>query len=172
MEAIDAQREQVHGRGSWRTAEPGTRFTLLDHPVHDGSDTSRDEFIITRVVHRARSNVTADAKTRLGATDALARDTSAAATAPCPPGARENSGARRGQEFGTFLHSTNHRAYSDVVGERLQDIQRLKHAGKLDCKQAARKIRRMQRDLRAALKSNAPLMKSEGSTHAYWRDVI
>ena len=74
MEAIDAQREQVHGRGSWRTAKPATRFTLLDHPVHDGTDTSRDEFIITRVVHRARSNVTADAKARLVAPDALARD--------------------------------------------------------------------------------------------------
>ena len=74
MEAIDAQREQVHGRGSWRTAEPGTRFTLLDHPVHDGSDTSRDEFIITRVVHRARSNVAGDAKARLTAPDALVRD--------------------------------------------------------------------------------------------------
>lgn len=73
MEAIDAQREQVQGRGSWRTAEPGTRFTLLDHPVHDGTDSSRDEFIITGVVHRARSNVAGDAKARLGAPDALVR---------------------------------------------------------------------------------------------------
>jgi type VI secretion system secreted protein VgrG len=74
MEAFDALREQVQGRGSWRTAEPGTRFTLLDHPVHDGTNSRRDEFIITSVVHRARSNVAGDAKARLAAPDALVRN--------------------------------------------------------------------------------------------------
>jgi len=73
-EALDALREQVQASGSWRTAAAGTRFTLLDHPVHDGTDSQRDEFIITAVTHRARNNLTADAKARLGAADALLRN--------------------------------------------------------------------------------------------------
>jgi type VI secretion system secreted protein VgrG len=73
-EAFDAQREQVEASGCFRTAGAGTRVTLEDHSVHDGTDPSRDEFIITRVVHRARSNVAADAKARLGAPDALVRN--------------------------------------------------------------------------------------------------
>ncbi len=46
----------MRASGSFRTAATGTRFMLLDHPVHDGADISSDEFIITRVVHRERSN--------------------------------------------------------------------------------------------------------------------
>ena len=73
-EALDALRERSETRGSWRTAAAGTRFTLLDHPVHDGSDRDRDEFVILGVTHRARNNLTADAKARLAAPDALVRN--------------------------------------------------------------------------------------------------
>ena len=66
IEAFDALREQVTARGSWRTAAPATRFTLLDHTVHDGSDSARDEFIALVVEHRARSNVGADEAANLG----------------------------------------------------------------------------------------------------------
>ncbi|WP_284618494.1 type VI secretion system Vgr family protein [Aquabacterium humicola] len=74
MEAIDALREQVTARGAWRTAAPATRFTLIDHPVHDGSDAARDQFVITAVTHEARNNLAADAKAGRAAVDALARD--------------------------------------------------------------------------------------------------
>ncbi|MBI5256100.1 MAG: type VI secretion system tip protein VgrG [Burkholderiales bacterium] len=60
IEALDAQREQATARGSWRTAAPGTRFTLRDHPVHDGSDAARDGFITLAVEHLARNNLSAD----------------------------------------------------------------------------------------------------------------
>ena len=66
IEAFDSLREQVAARGSWRTAAPATRFTLLDHPVHDGSNSERDEFIALAVEHRARSNVAADDGANLG----------------------------------------------------------------------------------------------------------
>ncbi|HSW04163.1 type VI secretion system Vgr family protein [Aquabacterium sp.] len=65
MEALDAQREQVVARGSWRTAAPGTRFTLLDHPVHDGRDSARDEFIALSVQHTARNNLSAHHKAQV-----------------------------------------------------------------------------------------------------------
>ncbi len=67
MEAFDAQRERVQARGSWRTAAPGSRFTLTDHPVHDGSDTARDEFAVISVIHRARNNLAADHQAALNA---------------------------------------------------------------------------------------------------------
>ncbi|NRF69442.1 type VI secretion system tip protein VgrG [Aquincola sp. S2] len=82
MEAIDGLREQVVARGSWRTAAPATRFTLTDHPVHDGSDGARDQFVITGVTHRARNNLAADAKAGLGILDALQRDSTQQHAAP------------------------------------------------------------------------------------------
>lgn len=66
-QAFDAQRERIQARGSWRPAAPGTRFTLTDHPVHDGSDAARDEFAIVAVEHRARNNLRADQQAALDA---------------------------------------------------------------------------------------------------------
>lgn len=60
MEALDAQRQQVQGAGPWRTAAPGTSFTLTDHPLHDGSNDDRDRFAILSVQHQARNNLRAD----------------------------------------------------------------------------------------------------------------
>lgn len=88
------------------------------------------------------------------------------------PTHREASGFRRGNNFGTSLHNNNHTAYSDEIADKLKEIQRLKHTGVINCKQAAARIRRMQVKLRAALKSNAPLMSAEGSSEAYWNSVL
>jgi hypothetical protein len=45
---------------AWRSAAPGSTFTLRDHPVHDGSDDARDRFAILAVHHKARNNLRAD----------------------------------------------------------------------------------------------------------------
>ncbi|MCA6218105.1 type VI secretion system Vgr family protein, partial [Ideonella sp. B7] len=55
--------------GPWRRAEAGTTFTLVDHPLHDGSDDLRDRFAILACQHRARNNFSADARARLRALD-------------------------------------------------------------------------------------------------------
>jgi len=65
MQALDALRLRVCARGTVRTTAPGTVFTLCDHPVHDGSDTARDCFVTLRVRHRARNNLSADARAAL-----------------------------------------------------------------------------------------------------------
>ncbi len=62
MEALDALRERVQGRGPWRSAAPGSTFTLTDHAVHDGSDAARDCFAVLAVRHSARNNLRADLK--------------------------------------------------------------------------------------------------------------
>jgi type VI secretion system secreted protein VgrG len=59
MQALDAQREQVQGVGTLRSAAPGTTFTLEDHAEHNGSDEARDRFVILSVQHRARNNLSA-----------------------------------------------------------------------------------------------------------------
>lgn len=65
IEALDALRQQSGATGSLRTAEPGTYFTLADHPVQDGSDAARDQLVILRAQHRARNNLRADHKAQV-----------------------------------------------------------------------------------------------------------
>mgnify|MGYP006143159089 CR=1 FL=1 len=60
IEALDAQRHQGHATGTVRTASPATHFTLVDHPVHDGSDPARDQLVILRAQHCASNNLSAD----------------------------------------------------------------------------------------------------------------
>jgi len=57
MQAIDALRERASASGSLRTSAPGSTFTLLDHPTHDGSSDERDRFVILAARHRARNNL-------------------------------------------------------------------------------------------------------------------
>lgn len=64
-QALDALRTRCVGRGSWRTAAPGTWFTLIDHPVHNGSDPSRDVHTILGVRHEARNNLAADIRAQV-----------------------------------------------------------------------------------------------------------
>jgi len=67
MQAIEAHRERVRASGPWRRAAVATRFTLTDHPVHDGSDAARDGFVILGVEHRARNNLSADQQAAIDA---------------------------------------------------------------------------------------------------------
>jgi type VI secretion system secreted protein VgrG len=75
MQALDALREQCVGVGTVRAAAPGSTFTLLDHPVHDGADEMRDRFVTLAVAHTARSNLRADHRAQvqslLGAIEAI-----------------------------------------------------------------------------------------------------
>ena len=63
MQALDALREQAVARGTVRASAPGTTFTLLDHPVHDGRDELRDRFVILSAEHSARNNLRSDHQT-------------------------------------------------------------------------------------------------------------
>jgi type VI secretion system secreted protein VgrG len=65
MEALDARRSQGQATGTVRTAAPATHFTLVDHPVHDGSDAARDQLVILRAQHSARNNLRADHKAQV-----------------------------------------------------------------------------------------------------------
>lgn len=85
IEALDAQRHQGSAVGSVRTASPGTHFTLVDHPVHDGSKTERDQLVILRAQHRARNNLSADHKAQvLSLLGQIAQDKLGVKTAPTP----------------------------------------------------------------------------------------
>ncbi|MBH9578868.1 type VI secretion system Vgr family protein [Inhella proteolytica] len=66
LEALQSHAAQVRAAGPWRQAEPGTRFTLLEHPREAGS-----ELLITASYHQARNNVSADLRAGLLALDAL-----------------------------------------------------------------------------------------------------
>ena len=68
-EALGALQQRALAHGPWRRAEAGTTFTLVDHPLHDGSDDLRDRFAILACQHRARNNFSADARARLRALD-------------------------------------------------------------------------------------------------------
>jgi uncharacterized protein involved in type VI secretion and phage assembly len=68
-EALGALQQRALAHGPWRRAEAGTTFTLVDHPLHDGSDDGRDRFAILACQHRARNNFSADARARLLALD-------------------------------------------------------------------------------------------------------
>ena len=63
MQALDALREQAVARGTVRASAPGTTFTLLDHPVHDGRNDIRDRFVVLSVEHTARNNLRSDHQT-------------------------------------------------------------------------------------------------------------
>jgi type VI secretion system secreted protein VgrG len=65
VQAIDAWRSRASGSGTVRTMAPGSLFTLLDHPAHDGSDSNRDRFVVLSVKHTARNNLAADAKAQV-----------------------------------------------------------------------------------------------------------
>lgn len=65
MQAIDAWRFRVRGSGTVRSMAPGSLFTVLDHPIHDGSDAQRDRFVALTVKHTARNNLAADAKAQV-----------------------------------------------------------------------------------------------------------
>jgi type VI secretion system secreted protein VgrG len=65
-EALAAQRHRALARGPWRRARAGAAFVLADHPRHDGRDAARDTFVILAAEHRARNDLTADERARLG----------------------------------------------------------------------------------------------------------
>jgi type VI secretion system secreted protein VgrG len=74
-EALAAVRTRAVGRGPWRRAQVGTSFTLADHPRHDGTDPTRDTFVVLAAQHRARNNFSADEKARfVGLAQAILRD--------------------------------------------------------------------------------------------------
>ena len=75
MQALDAQRHQARASGTLRQAAPGSTLTLLDHPVHDGTDPARDEHVVLAVHHRARNNLRADHQAQvLSLLGAIAKD--------------------------------------------------------------------------------------------------
>ena len=74
-EALAAVRTRALARGPWRRAQAGTSFTLSDHPRHDGSDATRDTFVVLAAQHRAGNNFSADEKARfVGLAQAILRD--------------------------------------------------------------------------------------------------
>lgn len=70
VEALDAWRQQRQAAGSFRDAAPGSTFTLVEHPRHDGTQPERDRFVILAARHRARSNLHADRLAGLDGGDA------------------------------------------------------------------------------------------------------
>ncbi|GGB96112.1 type VI secretion system Vgr family protein [Pseudoduganella buxea] len=62
LEALEAGREVFTGAGTVRTLSPGTTFTLQDHAVLAGSDSS---FVVTRVLHLAHNNLAADVRSSI-----------------------------------------------------------------------------------------------------------
>lgn len=60
IEALDAQRHQIHATAGVRSAAAGSYFTLAEHPLHSGVDELKDRFIITRARHRAHNNLQAE----------------------------------------------------------------------------------------------------------------
>ena len=60
IEALDAQRNQIHATAGVRSAAAGSYFTLAEHPLHSGVDELKDRFIITRARHRAHNNLQAE----------------------------------------------------------------------------------------------------------------
>jgi type VI secretion system secreted protein VgrG len=69
QQSLQAERKRFEGAATVRTLQPGTTFTLLDHPEHDsglaqGSD-DEARFVVLGVVHRARNNLSADVQAGL-----------------------------------------------------------------------------------------------------------
>ncbi len=68
-----------------RTAGPATHFTLIDHPVHDGSDVARDQLVLLRAQHSARNNLRADHRAQvISLLGQLAQDKLGVQRAPDP----------------------------------------------------------------------------------------
>jgi type VI secretion system secreted protein VgrG len=69
QQSLQAERKRFEGAATVRTLQPGTTFTLLDHPEHDSglAQGSEDEarFVVLGVVHRARNNLSADVQAGL-----------------------------------------------------------------------------------------------------------
>ena len=85
MQALDAQRHRALASGTWRTAAPGTTFTLADHPVHSGLDEQRDRFVLLAVQHDARNNLRADHAAQVGSLlGAIARSVTGGTEAEMP----------------------------------------------------------------------------------------
>lgn len=85
IEALDAQRHQGSAVGTVRSAAPATHFTLVDHPVYDGSNAERDQLVILRAQHRARNNLSADHKAQvLSLLGQIAQDKLGVKAAPSP----------------------------------------------------------------------------------------
>ncbi len=59
LEALQSQAQLARAAGPWREAAPGTTVTLAEHPRVQG------DLLITATLHRARNNVSADAKAGL-----------------------------------------------------------------------------------------------------------
>ena len=69
QQSLQAERKRFEGAATVRTLQPGTTFTLLEHPEHDsglaqGSD-DEARFVVLGVVHRARNNLSADVQAGL-----------------------------------------------------------------------------------------------------------
>jgi type VI secretion system VgrG family protein len=60
VEALEAGREIFTGAGTVRTLSPGTTFTLEGQAQLDAGDAAGRHFVITRVVHLAHNNLSAD----------------------------------------------------------------------------------------------------------------
>ncbi len=69
LQALQAQRKQFSGKGTVRTLAPASTFVLADHAEHDADRTrAGDEaarFVALSATHRARNNLSADAKAGL-----------------------------------------------------------------------------------------------------------
>lgn len=61
LQALEAHSQWYTGAGTVRTAAPGTSFTLHEHP----SDLSQTPLVITRVVHLANNNLSADLQSQI-----------------------------------------------------------------------------------------------------------
>jgi type VI secretion system secreted protein VgrG len=69
QQSLQAERKRFEGAATVRTLQPGTTFTLLEHPEHDGGlaqgDDDEARFVVLGVVHRARNNLSADVQAGL-----------------------------------------------------------------------------------------------------------
>ncbi|MDX9844166.1 MAG: type VI secretion system tip protein TssI/VgrG [Aquabacterium sp.] len=69
QQSLQAERKRFEGAATVRTLQPGTTFTLLDHPEHgSGTSAGHDDdarFVVLGVVHRARNNLSADVQAGL-----------------------------------------------------------------------------------------------------------
>ena len=69
QQSLQAERKRFEGAATVRTLQPGTTFTLLDHPEHNGGlvqgDDDEARFVVLGVVHRARNNLSADVQAGL-----------------------------------------------------------------------------------------------------------
>ncbi|MCM5679714.1 type VI secretion system tip protein VgrG [Schlegelella sp. S2-27] len=65
QEALDAAAQLYTGSGTVRSLSPGTTVTLLDHPHHSGRE--QDRFVLLKLRHRARNNLSADHRAHIAA---------------------------------------------------------------------------------------------------------